>query len=104
MLNDGIPSCHCTGRHVVVEADNKINQKVIQMCDITGGNSGSRVMNANGELIGVAFDGNYESMISYWQYDCFLQRCIAVDIRYVMFITGKYGNADFLLKEMNIDL
>jgi hypothetical protein len=72
------------------------------MADITGGNSGSPVMNARGEIIGVAFDGNYEAMISDWQYDYDLQRTISVDIRYVMFITQKFGNADFLLKEMGV--
>ena len=69
---------------------------------LTGGNSGSPVMNAKGEIIGVAFDGNYEAMISDWKYDYALQRCIAVDIRYVLFITEKFGNAGFLLDEMGI--
>lgn len=74
----------------------------LNQCDITGGNSGSPVMNAKGEIIGIAFDGNYESLISDWQYDYALQRCIAVDFRYVLFITGKYGNAGFLLDEMGV--
>ena len=72
----------------------------LNQCDITGGNSGSPVMNAKGEICGVAFDGNYESMISDWQYDYALQRCISVDIHYVLFITGKIGKAGFLLEEM----
>jgi hypothetical protein len=71
--------------------------------DITGGNSGSPVMNAKGELIGVVFDGNYEAMISDWQYDLDLQRCISVDIRYVLFVTEKYGKAGFILDEMGVD-
>jgi hypothetical protein len=74
----------------------------LNQCDITGGNSGSPVMNAKGEIIGIAFDGNYESLISDWQYDYALQRCIAVDFRYVLFVTGKYGNAGFLLDEMGV--
>jgi len=74
----------------------------LNQCDITGGNSGSPVMNARGEIIGVAFDGNYEAMTSDWQYDDALQRCIAVDIRYVLFITEKYGHAGFLLEEMGV--
>jgi hypothetical protein len=74
----------------------------LNQCDITGGNSGSPVMNANGEIIGIAFDGNYEAMISDWQYDYTLQRCIAVDMRYVLFITEKFGNASFILDEMGI--
>jgi len=72
------------------------------MADITGGNSGSPVMNARGEIVGVVFDGNYEAMISDWQYDYDIQRAIAVDIRYVLFITEKYGKAGFILKEMGL--
>ncbi len=71
-------------------------------CDITGGNSGSAVMNAKGELIGLAFDGNYEAMTSDWQYAHEIQRTISVDIRYVLFVTEKYAGADFLLKEMGV--
>jgi hypothetical protein len=74
----------------------------LNQCDITGGNSGSPVMNGKGEIIGVAFDGNYEAMISDWQYDYVLQRCISVDIRYVLYVTEKFGKAGFLLKEMGI--
>jgi len=69
-------------------------------CDITGGNSGSAVMNARGELIGLAFDGNYEAMTSDWLYNQKLQRTIAVDIRYVLFITDKFAGAERLVKEM----
>ena len=79
---------------------NDVPVAFLNQCDITGGNSGSPVMNAKGEIIGVAFDGNYEAMISDWQYDYALQRCISVDIRYVLFITEKFGKAGFLLKEM----
>ena len=74
----------------------------LHQCDITGGNSGSRVMNAKGEIIGVAFDGNYEAMISDWKYDFAMQRTISVDIRYVLFITEKFAGADFILKEMGV--
>lgn len=74
----------------------------LNQCDITGGNSGSPVMNAKGEIIGIAFDGNWEAMTSNWQYDYNLQRCIAVDFRYVLFVTEKFGDAGFLLQEMGI--
>ncbi|MGB6866260.1 MAG: S46 family peptidase, partial [Candidatus Aminicenantaceae bacterium] len=68
--------------------------------DITGGNSGSPVMNAKGELVGLAFDGNYEAMTGDWQYDYDIQRTISVNIKYVLFITEKFGGANFILKEM----
>jgi hypothetical protein len=71
-------------------------------CDITGGNSGSPVMNAKGELVGLAFDGNYEAMTGDWLYDYEIQRTISVNIKYVLFITEKYAGADFLIKEMGL--
>ncbi|MEI7982133.1 MAG: S46 family peptidase [Bacteroidota bacterium] len=74
----------------------------LSQCDITGGNSGSPILNSKGELTGVVFDGNYESMISDWQYDLNLQRTISVDIHYVLFITEKLGKAGFLLDEMGV--
>ncbi|MDD3522954.1 MAG: S46 family peptidase, partial [Bacteroidales bacterium] len=70
--------------------------------DITGGNSGSPVLNAHGELIGLAFDGNWESMSGDVIFEPALQRCISVDIRYVLFILDKYGEAGYLLEEMDI--
>ncbi len=70
--------------------------------DITGGNSGSPVLNAKGELIGLAFDGNWESMSSDIMFEPNLQRCINVDIRYVLFIVDKLGGAGYLLDEMDI--
>ena len=59
-------------------------------------------MNASGELIGLAFDGNYEALISDWEYDAAIQRTISVDIRYVMFVTEKLGGATHLLREMGV--
>lgn len=68
--------------------------------DITGGNSGSPVINGNGELIGIAFDGNWEALSSDIVFNQDLQRCICVDIRYVMFIIDKFGGGGYLLDEM----
>ena len=70
--------------------------------DITGGNSGSPVINGKGELIGCAFDGNWESLSGDINFDNNLQRCIAVDIRYVLFIIDKLGNCGHLIDEMTI--
>jgi hypothetical protein len=70
--------------------------------DITGGNSGSPVLNANGELIGTAFDGNWEAMSGDIAYETNLQRCINLDIRYTLFVIDKYADAKYLLDEMTI--
>ena len=70
--------------------------------DITGGNSGSGVLNSKGELIGLAFDGNWESLSGDINFDNDKQRCINVDIRYVLFIIEKYGNCKRLIDEMKI--
>jgi hypothetical protein len=70
--------------------------------DITGGNSGSPVMNGNGELIGLAFDGNWESMSGDIAYETELQRTIVVDIRYVLWIIDVYAGAKHLVDEMTV--
>lgn len=70
--------------------------------DITGGNSGSPVINGEGQLIGAAFDGNWESLSGDINFDSALQRCIVVDIRYVLFILDKLGNCQHLINEMTI--
>ncbi|MCE5347073.1 MAG: S46 family peptidase [Bacteroidales bacterium] len=70
--------------------------------DITGGNSGSPVMNGNGELIGLAFDGNWESMSGDIAYEPELQRTIVVDIRYVLWVMDVYAGATHLVNEMTI--
>lgn len=70
--------------------------------DITGGNSGSPVMNANGELIGLAFDGNWESMSGDIAYEPELQRTIVVDIRCVLWVMDIYAGAKNLVDEMTI--
>ncbi len=70
--------------------------------DITGGNSGSPVLNADGELIGCAFDGNWEAMSGDIIFEPSLQRCINVDVRYILFIIEKFGNAKHLIEEMTL--
>ncbi len=70
--------------------------------DITNGNSGSPVLNGKGELVGLAFDGNYEAMTSDYLFDPAITRTIAVDIRYVLFLLDKVYHADTVLKEMTI--
>ena len=69
--------------------------------DITGGNSGSPMFNGKGELIGLAFDGNWDSLSSDIFFDSQLARCIGVDIRYVLYMMEKWGKADRLLQEIN---
>ena len=79
----------------------------MQLCfltnnDITGGNSGSPMFDGKGNLIGLAFDGNWDSLSSDIWFDKRLARCIGVDIRYVLFLMDKWGHADRLLKELGV--
>lgn len=82
--------------------DGTLNVCFLHNTDITGGNSGSPVINGDGHLVGCAFDGNWESMTSdiFWQDD--YVRTISVDIRYVLFIIDTYAGAGHLVKEMNL--
>ena len=82
--------------------DGKMPVAFLSNNDITGGNSGSPIMNSRGELVGLAFDGNWESMSSDVMFEPDLQRCINVDIRYVLFIVEKFGGAKWLIDEMDI--
>ena len=79
----------------------------MQLCfltnnDITGGNSGSPMFDGKGRLIGLAFDGNWDSLSSDIFFDSKLARCIGVDIRYVLFMMDKWGKADRLLEELGV--
>lgn len=79
----------------------------LQLCyltnnDITGGNSGSPMFNGRGELCGLAFDGNWESMANDIQYNPALTRCIGVDIRFVLYLMDRWGNAGHLINEMQL--
>jgi hypothetical protein len=85
-------------------ADKEGNLRVnfISNNDITGGNSGSPVINAWGEIVGTAFDGNWEAMSGDIAFEDEIQRTISVDIRYTMFIIDKYAGATHLIDEMTI--
>lgn len=82
--------------------DGQLNVCLLTDNDITGGNSGSPVINGNGHLIGIAFDGNWEAMTGDLVYDDELKRTISVDIRYVLFVIDKYAGAQNLIDEMTI--
>ena len=83
-------------------SDGQVHVCFLTNNDITGGNSGSPVLNAKGELIGLAFDGNWESMSSDVMFEPDLQRCIYVDIRYVLFLVEKLGGASNIIAELDI--
>jgi len=86
-------------------ADKQLNDvpvAFLSTCDITGGNSGSPVLNAKGEIVGCAFDGNWEALTNDWQYNPALTRTISVDIRYVLFVLDKFSGATELIRELNL--
>jgi hypothetical protein len=82
--------------------DGKLHTCFITNNDITGGNSGSPCINGNGELIGTAFDGNWEAMSGDIAFDKKYKRTIVCDIRFVLFLVDKLGHADNLIREMDI--
>jgi hypothetical protein len=79
-----------------------LNTCFLSTNDITGGNSGSPVINGKGELIGCAFDGNWEAMSGDIFYEDQVQRTISVDIRYVLFVVDKFANAGHIVDEMTL--
>ena len=81
----------------------KLHVNLLTNNDITGGNSGSPVFNSKGEVIGLAFDGNWEAMSGDIIFEPNVQRCINVDIRYVLFVMEKFGGADRLIKELTVN-
>jgi hypothetical protein len=84
------------------DEDGKLRACFITDNDITGGNSGSPVINGKGELIGIAFDGNWEAMSGDLDFEENLQRCINVDIRFVLWVVDIYAGAQNLIDEMTI--
>jgi hypothetical protein len=84
------------------DADGSLHTCFITNNDITGGNSGSPVINANGELTGCAFDGNWEAMSGDIAFDKKYKRTIVADIRYILFLIDKMGGAHNLVEEMDI--
>ena len=82
------------------DKDGQLHTCFLSNNDITGGNSGSPVLDADGNLIGLAFDGNWESMSSDVMFEPDLQRCINVDIRYVLWMVEKWGEAHNIISEL----
>ena len=84
------------------DKDGTLHVCFLSNLDITGGNSGSPILNGKGELIGLAFDGNWEAMSGDIAFEPDLQRCIGVDVRYVLFIIDKFAGAKWIVDELDI--
>ena len=84
------------------DADGKLRVNFLSDNDITGGNSGSPVIDGNGYLIGTAFDGNWEAMSGDISFESKVQRTISVDIKYTLFIIDKYAGAKHIVDEMTL--
>lgn len=90
------------GRYAFAETNNDVPVAFLSNTDSTGGNSGSPVLNAKGEMVGILFDGNYEALTSDFLFQPALTRSISVDIRYVLFVTDKFAGAKHILEELGI--
>lgn len=101
-VEDRVKTAYATGDYGRYGEDGELRVNFLTNNDITGGNSGSPVLNARGELIGLAFDGNWEAMSGDIVFEPKLQRCINVDIRYVLWTIDKFAGAGHLLSEMTI--
>ncbi len=84
------------------DKDGRLRVGFLCNLDITGGNSGSPVLDGNGRLVGLAFDGNWEAMSGDVAFEPELQRCIAVDIRYVLFVVDKFAGCNHIMSELDI--
>ena len=84
------------------DADGKLHVGFLANLDITGGNSGSPMLDGNGRLIGLAFDGNWEAMSGDVAFEPELQRCIGVDIRYVLWVVDKFAGCQHIMDELTI--
>ena len=103
VMNEELRKYYLAGNYgCYARKDGKLPTCFLSNNDITGGNSGSPVMNAKGELVGIAFDGNIESLSSDLRFNPALQRCINVDIRYVLFLIDTFGGSSYVLDEMEI--
>ncbi|MDR2883451.1 MAG: S46 family peptidase [Alistipes sp.] len=101
-VEDRLKQAYATSDYGQYGKDGQLRLNFLTNNDITGGNSGSPVLNARGELIGLAFDGNWEAMSGDVMFEPSLQRCINVDIRYVLWTIDRYAGAGHLLNEMTI--
>ncbi len=101
-VEDRIKTAYAASDYGRYGQDGQLRLNFLTNNDITGGNSGSPVLNARGELIGLAFDGNWEAMSGDVVFEPSLQRCINVDIRYVLWTIDKFAGAGHLLREMTI--
>lgn len=90
------------GDYGIYGQGNSMPVDFISTADIIGGNSGSPILNGRGEQVGIIFDGNYEGLGNDFFYNDTHGRAIAVDIRYVLFITDKFGGAGWILKELDV--
>ena len=102
IVDEKLKEAYKTKDYGIYGKDGKMHVCFLTNNDITGGNSGSPVINAKGELIGLAFDGNWEAMSGDITFEPELQRTISVDIRYVLFVMDKLYGAGHLVEEMDI--